>query len=180
MLGKNLSLAIGFALLSACGLEQIPRELLRLTEQSAAQRKLETRRFETGDEAALLSAGASVLKEMGFSVDHQVPEIGLLAASRQGSAFNLAEAAGAVTVGVVTQVVGVPVTLPYSQNQSMKVSLAAAPAPAGGTSLCVIFQRVVWNNEGKVSSSTLVEDPAPYGEFFSKLAKNVALDAHEI
>ena len=44
----------------------------------------------------------------------------------------------------------------------------------------VTFQRVVWNTQGKVTTSEAMQDPEIYQEFFSKLSKAIFLEAHEL
>jgi len=44
----------------------------------------------------------------------------------------------------------------------------------------VTFQRIVWDEQGRVSRSESLEDPELYQEFFFKLSKAVFLEAHGI
>jgi hypothetical protein len=44
----------------------------------------------------------------------------------------------------------------------------------------VTFQRVVWNTQGRVTTSEAMQDPEIYQEFFSKLSKAIFLEAHEL
>ncbi len=160
---------------------EIPKETLQFTEASPARRKLESRSFETKDEAALIAAGAAVLKELGFTLDARSNDLGLLAASKRGSAYNVGEIAASAATAVLSQALSFPTSLPFSKDQSIRTSLVTRPEPAAGrTVVRVTFQRVVWDSEGRVSKSELLQDPAAFREFFAKLAKAAGLEAHEL
>ena len=180
MLLRSLALLISFGVLSACMPGEIPKETLQFSEENPARRKLESRSFETGDETALIAAGAAVLQELGFTLDARSNDLGLLAASKRGSAYNAGEIAASAATVVLSQVLSVP-TLPFSKDQSIRTSLVTRPGEmAGRTVVRITFQRVVWNSEGRVSKSELLEDPVSYRDFFAKLAKAAGLEAHEL
>jgi hypothetical protein len=180
MARKSFLLAIALAILSGCALEQIPKEALEFSEDSAARRNMQTRRFETKDEARLLSASAVVLKELGCAIDYKSAELGLVAGSKQGSAYNVGEIAASVVLAVVTQVVGLPGSMAISKDQSLRASIVTRPEEnAGGSAVRVKFQRVVWDSDGRVSRSELLEDPEAYRDFFARLSKAAGLEAHE-
>ena len=160
--------------------QQIPKEALQLTEESPARRKLETRRFETKDEQALLDAAGAVVKDLGFTIDVTSKELGLVAASKSESAKNIGEMATAAAVAVITTALSFPTSMPYSKNQLIRASIVTRRAENGnGTAVRLTLQRVVWDTEGNVAKSELLEGPAAYQDFFGKLAKALALDAHE-
>jgi len=180
MLRKIFPLLFVVVLSSACMPDQIPKEALQLTEESSARRKLETRRFETKDEQALLDAAAAVLKDLGFSIDVTSKELGLIAGSKQESPYNIGGMATSAAVAVISSALSFPTSMPYSKDQMIRASVVARPAEDGNsTAVRITFQRVVWDTEGKVAKSELLEDPAEYQTFFQKLAKALALDAHE-
>ena len=161
---------------------EIPKETLQFADETPARRRLESRSFETRDEAKLLGDGAAVLKELGFTVDTRSDELGFVGATKKGSAYNVGEIAASAATAVVSQVIGLGLSMPpYSKDQSLRAALVATPADSGGALVVrITLQRVVWDTEGKVSKSELLSDPAPYTEFFAKLAKTSGLDAHEL
>jgi hypothetical protein len=61
-------LAAGLVLVAGCE-QTIPKDALQLSPESLAQRQAQTRRFDTADEAMLLSASAAVLQDLGFNLD---------------------------------------------------------------------------------------------------------------
>jgi len=177
---KQIFAFVAGALLAGCMPSEIPKETLQFAEETPARRRLESRSFATGDEAKLLSDGAAVLKELGFTVDVRSDELGFIAASKKGSAYNVGEIAASAATAVITQVVGLGGSMPpYSKDQSLRAALVAAPGD-GALVVRITLQRVVWDTEGRVSKSELLSDPAPYTEFFTKLAKASGLEAHEL
>jgi hypothetical protein len=180
MLRKIFPLFVAVVLSSGCMPDQIPKEALQLTEESSARRKLETRRFETKDEQALLDAAGAVLKDLGFTIDATVKELGLIAGSKQDSPYNIGGMATSAAVAVISSALSFPTSMPYSKDQMIRASVVTRLAEDGNsTAVRITFQRVVWDTEGKVAKSELLEGPVEYQTFFQKLAKALALDAHE-
>lgn len=160
---------------------EIPKETLQFFEENPARRQLESRSLDSKDETALIAAGAAVLKELGFTLDARSNDLGLLAASKKGSAYNVGEIAASAATAVLSQALSFPTSLPFSKDQSIRASLVTRPGEADGrTVVRITFQRVVWDSEGRVSKSELLEDPAPYRDFFAKLAKAAGLEAHDL
>ncbi len=169
-------LAAGIALVAGCE-QTIPKDALQLSPESLAQRQAQTRRFDTADEAMLLSASAAVLQDLGFNLDESETELGLVVASKDRDATEAGQIIGAVLIAVLTGV-----SVPVDQRQKIRASLITRPfgESEDKTAVRVTFQRVVWNTSGNVSKSEAMTDPEIYQEFFSKLSKSVFLEAHEI
>ena len=91
----RLAILLLAAVLSACE-TGIPREALRITEQSFAERQLQTRRFETADEKMMLSAVAGLLQDLGFSIDEIETELGVVVGSKMRDAREFSQVARAV------------------------------------------------------------------------------------
>ncbi|HTM07480.1 MAG TPA: hypothetical protein VL754_03730 [Verrucomicrobiae bacterium] len=179
---KRILAVTAGALLSACMPGEIPKEALKFADETPAERRLESRSFATEDEAKLLGDGAAVLKELGFTVDTRSDELGFVGATKKASAYNVGEIAVSAATAVIAQAAGLGLSMPpYSKDQSLRAALVVTPAEDGGGLIVrITLQRVVWDTEGKVSRSELLSDPAPYTEFFAKLAKTSGLDAHEL
>ena len=168
-------MAVLVALLPAC-VPSIPKEALQLTQDSLENRQLQTRRYETGDEAKLLSASAGVLQDIGFNLDESETELGLIVGSKERSAVDGGQVAGAVFLALLTGVV-----VPVDNNQLMRASLVTKKAKQDDNFLVrVTFQRIVWNTDGRINRTEPIHDVEVYQEFFSKLSKSVFLEGHKI
>ena len=169
-------LAAGLVLVAGCE-QTIPKDALQLTPESLAQRQAQTRRFDTADEAMLLSASAAVLQDLGFNLDESETKLGLVVASKDRDATEAGQVVGAVLIAVLTGV-----SVPIDKRQKIRALLVTRPVGESGdtTAVRVTFQRVVWNSEGQVSKSESLTEPELYQEFFSRLSKSVFLEVHEI
>jgi hypothetical protein len=180
MSGKFFALLMAVTLLSACLPPEIPKEALQLTEESPARLKLQSRRFGTKDEKALLTATTTVLKDLGFTIDQESRELGLIAASKKEEPYNIGGMATSAAVAVITSALSVPTTVPYSKERLIRASVATGRGENGdSTTVRFTLQLVVWDTEGKVAKSELLEEPAMYRDFFDKLAKTASVEAHE-
>jgi hypothetical protein len=174
MIKKPLCLLLATSLLVSGCANHIPKEALELKQESLQLRQLQTRSFETREEKKLLSSGASVLQDLGFSIDESESPLGVIVGSKDRDAVETGQVVGAVMVAVLFGV-----STPIDKNQKIRASLVTRPLDKK-TNLRVTFQRVVWNTQGQVSRTESIEDPKIYQEFFEKLSKAVFLEAHEI
>lgn len=163
------------SVLSVGGCAGIPKEALQLSPESLQLRQLQTRRFETKDEQVLLSAGAGVLQDLGFTLDAAEPALGVIVASKDRSAFE----AGQLAAGLLLAMFGV--YMPLDKNQKIRASLVTRPGgpESGRIFVRVTFQRTVWNDQGRISKTEPLDEPRFYQEFFERLSKAVFLEAHE-
>lgn len=170
-------LSIGLALassMSGCA-SQMAREALTLQPQALELRRIQTRRFETTDEHALLTASLEVLQDLGFSVDETEPDLGLIVASKNRDASSSGEMIGAYVIGAATDS-----EVTYNVEQKIRASVVTRSMGRSGTSVRVTFQRIVWNNLGEVAANESLEEPRLYQEFFAKLSNSVFLTAFTI
>jgi hypothetical protein len=154
----------------------VPKEALELSPENLRLRQLQTRRFDSKDEKALLTAGAAVLQDLGFTLENSEPGLGVIVASKDRSAVE----AGQVMAAIFMALLGAP--MPIDKNQKIRASLVSRPAGEGkeSTLVRVTFQRIVWNTEGRVTKAEPLDELEFYQEFFSQLSKAVFLDAHEL
>ncbi len=170
---------IVLGLLAGCMPGEIPKETLQFAEENPARRQLESRSFDATDEAKLLGASEAVLKELGFAVDVRSDELGLLAASKKATRYDIGDIATAAATTLLSQVTGIGSGTAFSKDQALRASVVARPAAApGAVVLRVTIQRVLWEPDGTYSKTELVTDPAPYAEFFAKVAKAAGVEAH--
>ncbi len=161
--------------LSSCA-QRIPPEALELTPESLEDRELGSRRFDTGDEARLLTASAALLQDLGFNLDESEPELGVLVGSKTRSAVQ-AEQVALQVIGLIAGVY-----IPRDSHQLIRACVVTSPvgdAPKS-TRVRVTFQRIVWNDSNVVSKRQRIREPEIYQEFFDKLSKSVFLAAHEL
>lgn len=164
------------AVLASCAAcaQQIPPQALQLTQESLAQRQLQTRRFETEDETLLLNASVSVLQDLGYQVASTHSPLGFVFAQKQADAVEAGQVAGAIVLALLFGV-----ATPIDKDQVIRVSVVTRKADRG-TALRVTFQRVVKDTRGQVSKIEGLTAPALYREFFDRLSKSVFLEANEI
>jgi hypothetical protein len=114
-----------FAVLALCGCAnhtKVATEALTLAPESMQMRQLQTRRFDTSDEPAMLSASAAVLQDLGFTIDESNHELGVLVCSKQRDATN----AGQVAAAIVVAALGGG-AMPVDSAQTIRVSLVTRP-----------------------------------------------------
>ena len=176
-IARHIPLYVVFAVILAGCEPGIPKEALQLSPESLQDRQLQTRRFETRDEAKLLSASALLLQDLGFTLDESETELGLIVGSKERSAIN----AGQVIFAIIIAGLGGG-AMPIDEAQKMRASLVTRPIGDSGNSTAVriTFQRIVRNTHGQITIAERMNDPKIYQEFFSKLSKSIFLEAHEI
>ena len=168
------ALALGLA----AGCATVPKDALRLEPDSLEKRQLQTRRFDGIAEPDLLAASAGVLQDLGFNLDESESRLGLIVASKQRSAVEAGQVAGAVLLAFLG------VNASWDRTQRIRVCLVARPAsdePENRSHFVrVTFQRTVWNTANAITRVEAVEEPGIYEEFFQKLSQSVFLEAHKI
>lgn len=168
-----------------------PDELFELKPESVANRAMQTRLFETKDEAELLSASAAVLQDLGFQVEESVREVGFLRATKERSAREYGQDIARFFVFLLsTPLVLVqqpPIVMPVDLHQKIAAALVTRPATLDATrqEVRVVFYRVVWKGGGSSGQQgippgeqrmEMLRDPVMYQTFFAKLSKAVFLE----
>lgn len=170
---RRLAALLAAGACAACA-QGISPQALQLTQESLAQRQLQTRRFETEDETLLLGASVSVLQDLGYQVAGTHAPLGFVFAQKQADATEAGQVAGAIAIALLFGV-----ATPIDKDQVIRVSVITRKADHG-TALRVTFQRVVKDTRGQVSRVEGLNAPALYREFFDRLSKSVFLEANEI
>lgn len=184
---------IGLALLTGCMMPHTEAtELFQLTPESAANRAMQTRQFETKNESELLSASAAVLQDLGFQVEESVREVGFLRASKERSAREYGQDINRFLFAIVSSPLALfrsgPIILPVDIHQRIAAALIARPLNLEATryELRIMFYRTVWKGDGAAGESAIppgaqnmemLRDPVLYQTFFAKLSKAVFLEA---
>jgi hypothetical protein len=169
-------LLLSLVLLVACH-PHIPEGALMLDSESVKQRQLQTRVFQTDDEAKVLVACSALLQDLGFNIDESESELGVIVGSKDRSAVSAGQVIGSIFVALLTGAV-----MPVDKNQKMRACIVTKPIgeETKTTAVRVTFQRIVWDTQGKITKRECLTDPKIYQEFFEKLSKSLFLEAHEI
>ncbi len=165
------------SILLITGCQTIPKDALTLSPEALAQRQIQTKKYETTDEAKILAACAGLLQDMGFNIDESETKLGVISASKMRSAVNAGQVTAAV---IVAGLLGTPTSI--DKEQKMRAAVVTRPVGEHGEYIAVrvTFQRIVWNTQGRVTVSESLTDPKIYQEFFDKLSKSIFLEAQEI
>lgn len=150
-----------------------PTAAFAVPPAAAAQRVMQTRRYDTRDEARILQASAALLMDLGFTVDCAEDSLGVLVGSKDRTAV----VAGQVVVALfLSALTGADV--PYDDHQKLRVSIVTHPSGERSVAVRATFQRIVWDSHGTICRKEPLNDPATYEEFFGKLSKSLLLEAH--
>ena len=143
----------------------VPLQTQALTpsHQSLALRRIQSRRFETGDEAKILNACAGLLQDLGFIISESSAQAGLLVASKDRSTAD-PELKSVITIGA----------------QHIRISIVTTPLKGKKILVRVTFQRVFWSPHNQFTRVETINDPAIYQDFFNKLSQSIFLEAHQI
>jgi hypothetical protein len=175
---RNLALATLLAAsLTACVDANKAAMLIgKLPEGADKLRSLETRRYDTLDERAVLLASTQTLQDLGFTVSESAPGAGVLVASKQRDARETGQVVGAIVLAVLF---GANAAV-WDEEQTINVTLVTAPvANSKQVEVRVAFDRVIRNNKQQ-HRGELVQDAEIYRQFFEKLSSGVQLEGRQV
>ena len=174
--------AVRLAVTVACALaivgcqQTVPKAALQLSADSLQRRQVQTRVFETTDEAELLSASAALLQDLGFTLDESEVGLGVIVASKDRDATEVGQVVGSVAMAVLFGA-----HVPVDDEQKIRAALVTRRlADRDGYAVRLTMQRIVWNTDGKVSKTEPLDDAQMYAQFFDRLSKSVFLEAQEL
>lgn len=153
---------------------------LTLSSDSLSLRQLQSRRFETRDEAFMLSACAGVMQDLGFTIEESSASTGLIVASKDRAAIESGQVAGQLVLGALVAALGGQGGAARDRRQRIRISLVTKPVAGNSILARATFQRVVRNSRGQVSRVETINDATIYQQFFDKLSQAVFLEAHRI
>jgi hypothetical protein len=153
-LGRYSTTLLAVVLLGGCALPASPQaQAAALTFDAAglAQRQAETRRFDTTDQRAMLSAAVGVMQDLGFTIEESSVAAGLLNASK------------------------------VRGGQVIRASLVVRPSTTGPATLVrVNFQSIGMGGALQAGRAETIGDPHIYQGFFDRLSESLFLQAHAI
>jgi len=188
-----LRLLVAAPLFGAVGCAGGPGRALQTSADTAAQRAAQTRRFEGITQQAMLTAGAALLQDLGFTIEEADSRLGVLVGSKQHTAEErktasqaILEVAGTVAlvlaIGAITGQLAVgPSDDDPTDRQVIRVTLAIANGAAETPDRVLVsltVNRVVYTRSNRVRSQESVHDPVLMQAFFEALSKSVFLEAH--
>jgi hypothetical protein len=159
------------------GCATLPEDAFKLSPTSLEDRQLQSRKFSTLDNKLLLSSGASVLQDMGYTIDESNVSLGVLTASKKADAKDAGQIAGAIALALLTGTV-----TPTDDEQKIRICLVLQESLEDDASSVarITIQRVIWNTQGKIARVESINSPELYQAFFDKLSKSAFLEANQI
>ena len=157
-------IVIAALLLGACNLS-VPEAAFQLGPDSLRERMVQTRRFDTPDEASLLGAVAAFLQDQGYTIENSETALGVLYATK-------------------IRLIGgwLDRLLTAESQEEIRASAVTRPSDQkdGGTLVRITFQRIVVDEMGRVLRMETISDPEIYQDVFDALSKAVFLTAHQL
>ena len=183
--------------IGGCRAKTTPVELFVLSPDSAANKAMQTRQFETPGSDELLSASAAVLQDLGFQITESTRDLGFLRAAKERSAREYDQEIGRGVLAFLTLVLSAlggqnaTIWMPVDLHQQINASMIAQPVQDDGRhqEVRVVFYRLVWKGSGVSGNQTIlpgeqkmemIRDAEIYQYFFSRLSKAVFLEAQKI
>ena len=174
---KSMKYIIIVFFLSLTGCVSIPKDAFQLSATSLQDRQIQSRVFETENEVGLLSAGISVLQDMGYSIDETEKNAGVVTASKNVDATDGGQVAAAIFLALLGGG-----NMAIDKEQKIRVSFVTLPSKLQykGFLARITFQRIIWNTQNQITKAETLKDEELYSEFFGKLSKSVFLEAYKI
>lgn len=121
-----------------------------------------------------MQASASVLQDLGFTIEESETKLGVIAGAKSRDATSAGQVVGMVVVAALGG------RMAIDKVQHIRASVVSRAPEPGYVNVRVTFQRTVINDQGQISRTEGLEDPVLYQEFFDKLSKSVFLQANDI
>lgn len=156
----------------------VPPEAMQLSPTSLKTRQLQSKKFDTLDEASMLTASVDVLQDMGFMISETDSKLGVIVGSKSRETDNMGQRVALVALKIL---VGDGSLKGIESSHNIRVSLVTIPDKSKkNTTVRINFQRQVFDMEGNLVKLETVQEQELYTGFFSKLSKSVFLEAHSV
>jgi hypothetical protein len=178
------------------GPKTTPLDLFVLAPESAANKAMQTRQFETPNSDELLSASAAVLQDLGFQITESARDLGFLRAAKERSAREYGQEIRRLIIAFLTALgssggQSSMILTPVDLHQQINASMIAQPVQDDDKRqvVRVVFYRLVWKGDGMSGNQVIlpgeqkmqmIRDAEIYQYFFARLSKAVFLEAHKI
>lgn len=134
--------------------------------------QVQTRIFESGDQAALLAAAAKTLEAQGFEVDRKATAIGVLTAKLRKENSTGNQIAQALVLALLVGPGGGPLA---TANTTHAMVIATAGPVAGETDVRVWYDVVITRKGEKYDYPVRVSKPETYTQFFTNMSDAAAV-----
>lgn len=174
---RNLFICI--VLVSIIGCHPTPPPgTMAFSPQTLKHRQLQSKKFDTIDEPAMLTASMEVIQDMGFIISEAESKLGVIVASKEREIDNKVERYTLIALRVLG---GVSTLQGIEKNHKIRFSLVTIPDKANkNTTVRVNFQREVYDMENNLLRLETLQEQDIYVGFFAKLSKSIFLEAHAI
>ncbi len=127
------------------------------TTETAKNRALQTRTFETSNEKELLSASAAALQDLGFQLEECIPDVGVLRAAKERSAREYNQEIYRAIIFCVGLVGQKTIIIPVDLHQQISASLVTnqSQTDASRFSVRVSFYRTMWKGSGNSGNQAM-------------------------
>jgi hypothetical protein len=144
-------------------------------------RNVQTRRYETRDEHALLSAATQVMQDLGFTISESNVEVGLVGGSKHRDAEETGQVAGQVALTIMFALMGSAYQPQWDKEQTIRATVVLTPVTGAKlTDVRIGFDRLLTNNHGVAWRAELIQEAEIYQEFFDKFSQAVFLEGQSI
>lgn len=173
-----MGLAVVALGLSGCiNANDVAMQLGRPPNTTINTRALESRKFDTKDEAQLLAAATQAMQDLGFIITESSSEGGLLTGTKSRDATEAGQVAGQIALTIVLAALGTAYTPVWDTNQTIHATLVVYQPEAGGGSVVrAAFDRIVVDTQRR-QRAELITDPVIYQDFFKAYSAALSLEA---
>jgi len=158
-----------------------------LDPEYMARRQAETKRFETDNEKAMLTAASQVLQDLGFTLEESETKLGLITASKKRGA-GLVGQTGLAGQAIATALPIAMVLLKLNGREAPVVDVdqkiyttlvTTKSRQSKGYNVRITFATRIRNNKNDTRVVT-IRDPEIYKDFFDKLSQSLFLTANDL
>jgi len=172
-----------FLCLGIVGCASVPTGFLKPSSDYLANRQLQMRQYDTTDQEKIMSSVASVLQDLGFTLDASETQVGFVAASKRADATNKGQMFLAGLADALNALGGHPSNSMAACDASQAIKASVITKPSLDSKKIVVrvtFQRIVWNMANQINRVETLKDPAMYQKFYDSLSKAIFLEAQSI
>lgn len=174
-------LILAAGLLSGCvNANDVAKRIGQPPADALKLRAMETRRFDTKDDTALLSTASATMQDLGFIISESSLEGGLVTGSKQRDAKETGQIVGQIALTVILAALGSYHQPVWDVDQTIQATIVAYPIEnANQTDVRVSFDRIVVDTNA-TRRPELIIDQNIYQEFFNKFGTAMAIEARPL